>query len=88
MLKKEEAIEEGKVKKIEKKRSSVWRPTGAPGPHWGARTELHIRPVQLAPRGRPWAPPGPYSAAKIQIREFRVSISYISTYMPKISPLT
>ena len=38
MLKKEEAIEEGKVKKIEEKKgSSVWRPTGAPGASLGLK---------------------------------------------------
>ena len=68
MLKKEEAIEEERVKKIwRKKGSSVWRPTGAPGPHWGSRTEARTRPVTLAPWGRPWAPPGPRSAEKIKL---------------------
>ena len=65
--------------KFEEKKVSVWRPTGAPGPHWGARTELRIRHVQLAP---PWAPHGLHSAAQIQIREFRVSTSYISFLTP------
>ena len=65
--------------KIEGKRSSVWRSTGAPGPHWGARTvERHT----LAPWGRPWAPPGPRSAEKNKTREFRVSTPYISFLTP------
>ena len=69
MLKEEETIEEGKVKKIEeKKRSSVWRPTGAPGPHWGARTELHIRPVQLAPGGAHGRHLGPVLQKKLSSR--------------------
>ena len=42
--------------KYEEKKVSVWRPTGAQGPHWGARTELRIRPVQLEPRGRHLGP--------------------------------
>ena len=85
MLKEEEAIEEGRVKKnLKKKRSSVWRRTGAPGPHWGART---VARHTLALWGRPWAPPGPHSAAKIQIREFRVSTPYISFLTPpSLSP--
>ena len=64
---------------LKKKGSSVWRPTGAAGPHWGART---VARHTLAPRGRPWSPPGPHSAAKNHIREFRVSTPYISFLTP------
>ena len=85
MLKEEEAIEEGRVKKnLKKKRSSVWRPTGAPGPHWGART---VARHTLPPWGLLWAPPGPHPAAKIQIREFRVSTPYIS-FLTLLKPLS
>ena len=84
MLKKEEAIEEGRVKKkLKEKRSSVWRSTGAPGPHWGARTVAHHT---LAPWGRPWVPPGPHSAEKIKLTNLGFFTPYICFLTPPSLP--
>ena len=73
MLKKEEAIEEGRVKKNlkEKKRVQFGAP---PGPRGLTRAQEQNCASDLDN----W----PHSAAKIQIREFRVTTPYISLLTP------
>ena len=83
MLKKEEVIEEERVKKIwRKKGSSVWRPTGPRG-LTGAQEQRHAthwRPG--APMGATWAP----FCRKKSTHEFRVSTPYISFLTPPSLP--
>ena len=65
-----------------KKREFCLAPHRSPGASLGRKNRIAHQTCTIGAWGRPWAPPGPHSAAKIQIREFRVSTPYISFLTP------